>query len=217
MIGRLVRQDSGFTLVEAMVAAMITTLVSAVFYTVFFSFSDDVLRQEQRARALEGLRPAIAELIIELRQAVDLDDDTAIVGSLDADWADLDIVFYSDRFVDTDGPERFRYYLASCAASLCDLVREVTAADVGSGPAWTYSATPRTELILENVLTDGPERLFSGVSWRGGTESQTMECGLAPVCTFEILRIRLRVDPFPDMNEPAVEIREDVRFRNAST
>jgi hypothetical protein len=213
----LVRDEGGVTLVETMVAMLITTLVATVFYTIFYQFSDDVLRQEQRATTLEQVRPAVAGLIIELRQALDIDNDRAVVGSLDNDWDSLELVFYSDRFADTDGPERLRYYLDNCAANLCDLMRDVTAADAGSGPSWTYTGAAATTRIAENMLTDGTEPLFAGASWRGGTLELTDQCAASPSCEFEVLRIRLRVDPEPGEDLPIIEVYEDVRFRNATT
>jgi Prokaryotic N-terminal methylation motif len=209
--------ESGVTLVETMVAMLITTLVAAVFYTIFYQFSDDVLRQERRATTLEQVRPAVAGLIIELRQALDVDNDRAVVGTLDNDWDTLELVFYSDRFADSDGPERLRYYLENCASGLCELMRDVTAADSGSGPSWTYTGSVATSQIAENVLTDGVEPLFAGVSWRGGTLETTDQCGTSPSCEFEVLRIRLRVDPEPGEDLPVIEVYEDVRFRNATT
>ena len=209
--------ERGMTLVETMVAMLITTLVAAVFYTIFYQFTDDALRQERRATALEQVRPAVAGMIIELRQALDIDSDQAVVGSLDNDWSSAELVFYSDRFADTDGPERLRYYVAGCAAGLCDLLRDVTAADTGSGPNWTYTGAASTQRVVENVLTDGPEPLFTGVSWRGGTLETTDQCGTSVSCQFEVLRIRLRVDPEPGSDLPVIEIYEDVRFRNATT
>ncbi len=217
MIRRLFTDEGGISLVEVMVAALITTMVAAVFYSIFYSFSNDVLRQEQRAASLDQVRPAVTGLIIELRQAVDVDFDTAVVGSLDSDWSDLELVYYSDRFADDEGPERFRYYLSNCNGSLCDLMREVTRADAGTGPNWTYLGTPSAGTVVENVMTDGTDPLFSGASWRGGTETVTLDCGVSSACVFEILRIRLRVDPEPDRDLPVIDIREDVRFRNATT
>jgi Flp pilus assembly pilin Flp len=217
LLMRVVRDERGVTLVETMVAMLITTLVAAVFYTIFYQFSSDVLRQERRATALEEVRPAVAGLIIDLRQALDVDRDRAIVGSLDNDWSSTDLVFYSDRFTDTAGPERFRYYLTNCAASLCDLMREVTAADEGSGPAWTYTGTAGAQRVAQNVLTDGSDGLFTGVSWRSGAAVTTDQCGGVTPCQFEVLRIRLRVDPEPGSTLPVLEIYEDVRLRNATT
>lgn len=218
MIDRMGRDERGVTLSEVMVATMITTVVSLAFYAFFFAFADDVHREERRATTLESVRPAVSELVLELRQAVDLDGDTAVVTSLDSAWDQLDLTFHSDRMADADGPERYRYYLGSCAAGTCDLIREVTLADMGSGPDYTYTSAPMVSRLVEDVLTDGPEPLFSGVSWRGGYETITTQCGTGVDCVFEVLRVRLRVDPDTTGNPlPIIELQEDVRFRNATT
>lgn len=218
MTVRAQRDERGVTLSEVMVATMITAIVSLAFYSFFFAFADDVHREERRATTLEALRPAVSELVLELRQAVDLDGDTAIITSLDSAWDQLDLTFHSDRMADADGPERYRYYLSSCSTDTCDLYREVTLADVGSGPDYTYTSAPMVSRLLEDVLTDGPDALFVGVSWRGGYETVTTECGTSDDCVFEVLRVRLRVDPDTLGNPlPVIELQEDVRFRNATT
>ena len=212
------RREDGISLAEVMVATMITALVSVAFYGFFFAFAGDIERQEARATTLEAVRPAVSSLVIALRQAVDLDGDTAVVERLDADWASLEVVFFSDRLEDSPGPERYRYYLDACVGNLCDLMSEVTLADTGTGPNWTHTAPPRTTRVLADVRRDGPEPLFSGVSWRGGTEATTLQCDPSSPCAFEVLRLRLRVDPEPGIASlPVIEIQEDVRFRNATT
>ncbi len=215
LIAAVVDDERGVTLVETMVAMIITTILLIAFYGFFFTFGDEVTSQERRARTLEAARPVVAELVLELRQAVDLDGDGAVVESLNSAWDQLDLVFYSDRLDDAPGPERYRYHLGACVANRCELLRSVTVADVGSGPNWTYTGIPSTRVALVDVLDDGPEPLFRGASFRTGTEITTTVCGGATPCDFELLRIRLRVDPRTVRSGRAVvDIQEDVRFRN---
>ena len=207
--------ERGVTLVETMVAMLITSILLVAFYGFFFAFSDDVGRQERWARTLEATRPVMAELVLRLRQAVDVDGDGAIVDRLDSSWQDLELVFFSDRF-DAEGPERFRYHLEGCADGRCDLVVSITTADPGSGPDWTYTSVAHTRTLLENVVADGSPPLFVGVTTGPSGSSTITSCGGATPCDFERLRIVLRVDSDPlRAQSPIVELFEEVRFRNA--
>lgn len=207
--------QSGTTLTEVLVASMLTIMISAVFFTLFIAFSRNAQIEEQRASALRDIRPVISQMLLELRQAVDLNSDGGIVATLDSSWSGLDLVFHSDRRSDVAGPEKYRYYLTNCSAGLCDLVHAMTAADAGSGPNWTYLVgTPAARTLIENVVATGAP-LFQGISWTTGLEVVTASCGGSTRCEFDIVRINLRIDPDPSSDTlPEVQILEDVRLRN---
>jgi len=216
-LGRRIAQgERGLSLVETMIALAVTSILAAAFLTMFIGFGGEVGAQEERAATLAAARGAVADLVVELRQAVDVDGDGAIVAALDASWSRLDLVFMSDRLADVEGPERYEYRLTNCRGVHCDLTKTITPADPGSGPNWTYTGTPHTRTVIENVRTDGPEPLFSGMSHRTGRPVVVTSCGATTPCSFELLQIRLRVDPRRNRSSRAVvEIREDVGFRNA--
>ncbi len=215
MIDELRRGEDGFSLVEVTVAATITGIVVAAFLAMFLPFSRSVERERTRAEALASARAVMAELALELREAVP--SDGVVVLRLDASWDRLELVFRSDRRSDTPGPEQYRYFLANCRGGRCDLMRSVTPADPGSGPGWTFTrGTTVVHSVLSGVRTDGTDPLFAGVSWRGGASRVVTRCGVPAPCDFSLLRVRLRVDPDPVRGGVAtVEIAGDVRFRNA--
>ncbi|VAW03203.1 hypothetical protein MNBD_ACTINO02-3083 [hydrothermal vent metagenome] len=212
---RLRSDDQGMTLPEVTVATMITLMVSAAFFTVFMAFNRNVQLADQRASTLRDIRPVIAQMLLELRQATDIDGDGAIIEKLDSSWSSLDLIFYSDRRPDIEGPERYRYYLTNCANNVCDFVHEVLPADTGSGPDWTYdNNTPAERTLISNVVASGGALLI-GVSWNTGSEILTTSCGGATRCDFDVVRIDLRIDPDPETGTlAALQIREDVRLRN---
>jgi Tfp pilus assembly protein PilV len=215
MLRRILTDEQGMTLTEVMVAGILTSIVVTAFYSLFYGFTRNLTLEEQRATALQEIRPVVSELIVELRQAQDIDNDGAILTALNAAWSNAGLVFYSDRRSE-EGPERYVYKVNGCSGDVCDFVREVTLADAGTGPTWTYTGPTTTHVLLDNLLKDGSEPLFRGVSWAAGVEQYTTFCGAGIPCDFPLVRIRIRVDPDPDSTTiPAVQIQEDVRLRNS--
>ena len=212
----LLHSEEGVTLAEVMMASFVSAILAAAFLTLFVGFNGDVRREELTANALGAVRPVVAELLIELRQAVDIDDSGEILDGLESSWADLDLVFHSDRLPDSDGPEQFRYYLDNCADGRCELMRSLTLADVGSDPDWTYTGGAATERMLSNLIAEGGTPLFLGVSWEAGAEVLHTACDVTTPCAFDALRVVVQVEVDPELQGVApVVVREDVRFRNA--
>ncbi len=214
MLKRLLRDESGLTLTELMVAGAMAAILSAAFLLVFSSFNRSVSLEEARASALREVQAATAELSVELRQAIPLTDSSFAVASLEAGWPAPELVFYSDRAREAAGPERYRYYVSGCGGTLCDLMREVTVADAG-GPPWTFTGTATAERVVANVLSDGAP-LFQGADWSTGSEALTTSCGTSAACEFSLIRIVVRVDPDPNISaEEPLNVRREVRLRNA--
>lgn len=211
----MIRTDeSGMSLVEVSIAGGLMMIVFGAFFTFFMAFNNDVLRQEQRATTMSELRPALAEMVIELRQAIDPLSDGVLVESLDSAWPTAGVTFYTNMHQDTPGPERVRYYLDNCVGSVCELWRDVSVAD--SGPPWVYGSIGTSERVVTRLRTDATDPLFQGVSWQGGAEAVTTDCDTTTVCEFEVIRIRITVDTGA-VTDPSsqISIQEEVRFRNA--
>ena len=210
------KDERGMTLIEVTVAGALSTIIAAAMITMFISLNGNVALQESRADATTEAGTAVSELVVELRQAVDLDGDGFVVVSLDGDWGSLDLQFAADRYAGDPGPEWYRYRLDNCNDGLCDLVRDRTVADTGSGPNWTFSGDPMSNVVAQSVVVDGADPLFEGVSLRTGSEEIVDFCGDAfHACDFLMVRIRLRVEPDRlDTGVEPVEVLEDVRLRN---
>ncbi len=212
----LLSAERGVTLMEVTVAAALSAILAAALITLVISVNGNVVRQEQRDNALRQARSTVSQLVIELRQALDIDGDGVVVESLDSSWETLDLQFYADRLTGDEGPELYHYRLAGCVDGLCDLVRDRYSADPGSSPNWTYTSDPVTQVMVSNVVADSPEPLVQGVSWESGSEVVVDLCGAGLACDFVMVRIRLRVEPdrLGEGIEP-VQVAEDVRLRNA--
>ena len=214
MLNRLRHDESGITLTELMVAGAMAAIISSAFLLVFSSFNRSVSLEEARATSLREVQAAIADLSVELRQAIPLTDGSFAVASLEAGWPAPELVFYSDRAREAPGPERYRYYVGRCSGNLCDLMRDVTVADAG-GPPWTYSAAANSRRVVANVLSDGGP-LFQGADWSTGSEVLTTSCGVGAACEFSLVQIVVRVDPDPKTSaEEPLQVRREVRPRNA--
>lgn len=214
---KLVDDEQGFSLIEVMLASLIGALIAGAFVTLFIAFSRTVTNQENRALSMAELRPSLEQLLIDVRQAVDVDDSGYIVEALGSNWTSTNLVIYSDRLLDAEGPERIRYYLDECSGGLCVLKREVTLADPGSGPMWSYTAAPSARAVIHDVITGGADPLFLGVDMTGGVESLSTGCDTSSPCDFDLLRLALRVDPTPGFDADSdLVVNEQVRIRNAA-
>lgn len=211
---RTLRNESGISLVEVMVAGAMASIVATAFIVVFSSFSRNVALEESRAAALGEVQAAVANLTSELRQAIPLATGEPIVAVLDSAWSSAELIFYSDRADDAPGPERYRYYLDACVDGRCNLMREVTVADAPVAP-WAFTGTPGTRLVVRNMLIDG-DPLFRGVEWSTGAAVATTDCDATSPCDFSVVEIVIRVDPDPNFAaEAALHVRHEVRMRNA--
>ena len=214
MLNRLLRDESGITLTELMVAGAMAAIISAAFLVIFASFNRSISLEEARATALREVQAAAADLSVELRQAIPLTDGSFAVASLESGWPAPELVFFSDRAREAAGPERYRYYVAGCSGNLCDLMRDITVADAG-GPPWTHTGTANSERVVANVLSDG-DPLFQGADWATGSEVLTSSCDASAACEFSLVQIVMRIDPHPNISaEEALHVRHEVRLRNA--
>lgn len=213
MLRRLRSEEAGISLAEVLVASAVASIVATAFLIVFSAFSRNVSLEEARAAALNDVQLTMTQLVSELRQAVPLVDNGPLVEVLDSSWSSAELVFHSDR-ADEPGPERYRYYLANCSATHCDLMRDVTVADNPAAP-WTFTGTPTSSLVVPNLLIGG-DPLFRGAEWSTGTEVATTDCDLTTPCEFALVQVIMRVDPDPNTTaEEPLRVRNEVRLRNA--
>lgn len=205
--------EGGISLVEVLVASAMASIIATAFLLVFSSFSRGVSLEEARARALTEVQAATSQLASELRQAEAVVADAPPIETLDSAWGTAELVFYSDR-ADNPGPERYRYYLANCTATHCDLMRDVTIADSAT-PPWTYTGSANSRTIITSVVTGGPA-LFTGADWDSSSEVLTVDCDPSNPCDFSLVKIEIRVDPDPNLDaEEPLTVRQEVRLRNA--
>jgi len=214
MLRRLLRGEAGISLAEVLLASAMASIIAAAFLVIFAGFSRNVSLEEERAAALTEVQGAMADLTAELRQAVRLTADGPIVEVLEASGVNAELVFYSDRADDAAGPERYRYTLTGCTVTHCSLSREIKVADSAT-PPWTYSGAGTTRVVVNDILR-GTGTVFAGADWTTGSEVLTTSCDLAARCTFDLVKIDVRVDPDPNIAaEEPLSIHHEVRLRNA--
>ena len=157
------------------------------------------------------------QLMIELRQAV---APNAAAGGQPIEQLSGDhIVFYSDR-ARVEGPERYHYERVNCSNGLCELQLEVTFANTGTGPNWTFAASPSyTRTVIERL----PENftLFVGrvASSSGFTEVTSCDRSVnnGTPCEFDAVQVEIHVAPLDRATAPRnFEVREEVTLRNAA-
>jgi len=211
LIGRL-RAEGGFTIVELSVAMILSAMILASLTTVLYSFSQQA-GDQGRTAVLQGTsREFVADVVVELRQAVRVSPNGYPVEELEPGR----IVFYSDR-LEPEGPERVVYERRDCGADTCELWVIRYAAVPGGGPWWDHSETPLEESrVLSRVSADQP--LFAGIEWSGDppTKVYIEYCGSVHPCDFPLVAITFRANPINTSagEDDTFEVDEEVRLRN---
>lgn len=220
---RLVRDERGVSLTEVMVSALLISIITAAFYTVFVGFMGNVRDEQLKSQAQDEGRLALSLVVVDIRQALDLVGDGEAVTelqSISAGDATDRIEFYSDRLAFSDGPERYAYELRNCVAQICELWQELTYATPPAVVPYVYPVVPTREMmILENVVADGTS-VFTGVQIAGAVQTPVAQCDgtIGNRCSFALVEVVIRVDPDPTEPTPRIiEFTEQVRMRNAST
>ncbi len=212
---RLLRFENGFTLVEMAVSMAITSLILAAVVSVFYSFSQNAADSTKTAELHQTLRSIGSAVVLELRQAVPVDQSGNPVQELGPDR----IEFTTDRD-EMEGPERIVYERVNCGAEGCQFRVQRFAAVPDTGPDWQFS----TEAYEDAVLVEGVEAsgaMFRGFEWIGDPVEKTAvsQCGDGyRSCDFPLVEVRLSAVPML-VSEGAsipVEIVEEVRLRNAA-
>ena len=203
--------DDGLGVVEVAVASVLTAIIMAAFYSAFLAFGRNAADEQAKSDLQREIRPNIAELVVELRQATRMDATSDPVVELAWDK----ITFTSDRSDSDGGPEEYRYYLTGPVDGFYTLWYEVRYND-GTGPTF-FSASPDRKVMLHDaVVASTSNPLFVGAAWSGDTKVSTTSCSGASDCDFNLVTVRWEVDPLPKRTQPPnVVIVEEVRMRNA--
>lgn len=209
---RRLDSDAGFSLVELGVALALSGMVVGTLVTVFLSFSQNVGDSERRAEHQALSRELIAEIVVELRQAMRANPNGDPVESVGPDQ----LAFYTIQ-VGSSEPVRTVYERTDCSAGICELWVTRYAVDTFVSGVYTFLSTPREEsFLLGGVLEDQP--LFYGIDWVGDPKVQVhaASCGGLVACDFPLVGITLRSYPLntSDGARQVLEIQEEVRIRN---
>lgn len=212
-MSRRASDEAGFTVVELAISLAVFTVAMAALYSVLTGFLKTVDQQAQLAESIRDTRPAVADLVVRLRQALPptTATDATPVGQIGWDR----ITFYSDRLPQDGAPERYQYLLTGCAANVCSLQQSITQPDSASAPDYSYSGTPDTGIVLTQVNATSAQPLFSGRTPSTGTTATACVAGTASPCNFPVVKIDLhRIAGRNAASWAPHQITEEVRLRN---
>jgi prepilin-type N-terminal cleavage/methylation domain-containing protein len=205
-------EERGFSVIELSVAMILSSLVSASLVAVFYAFSQNSSDATQRAEMQADARSMIAEISVQLRQAIKADLNGELVESLNGDH----IVFYTTNY-DTLAPERVEYQRTDCIEGMCELWVHRYAMVSFDGVAYTFATEPfESSFLFAGVLADQP--VFEGLDWVGDPAVLTSVASCSgAACGFSVIGITVRVRPVtatPGAAAP-LTLHEEVRMRNA--
>lgn len=210
MLTRL-RSDNGFTIVEASVSVVIMGVLLAAVYSVVIRVNQDATEQVALSDALTELRNVAHDIDVELRQATDDDDNTAVQQLA---WDEIRFLSYLTASSDL---ALHRYWLQGDCSVGCDVLKAVYPAIPSSDPI-AYSTTPAfTSTMASGILASPTNPLFVGQTWTGGVLTDITSCneGAGADCDFALVEINLRADPTTYGAVAELTITEQVRIRNA--
>jgi len=203
--------EAGISLVEVSLAVILSAILAASLVGVMYSLSQNASDAGRTADLQRTGRQVVAQLVMDLRQAVAVSGNGDPIESLNADR----VVFYSDR-EETEGPERVVYERTGCGGGECDLRVTRYPAVIGSGPEWEFATVPMEQaVIMERVANDQP--LFRGAAWTGSPAAETYISTCSGDCSFTLVAIRLRALPQGTSAGATTifELTEEVELRNA--
>jgi prepilin-type N-terminal cleavage/methylation domain-containing protein len=200
------RPESGYTLIETMIAMMLLSVVIAAAFGVVAVMQRGAVATTNRFTA-EGEAQTISDRISkDLRSAVTASAVGAAFASADVN----DVTFYAN-LADPNGPTRLHAYLTLLGGTNVYLFHEDSTPPVAGGSPgnYTYTATPATR--IDGKYLDTSQPIFSYFDADGNPIT-------TPISTTASLRsidsvginIRVRVTP----QAPIVVIQTTVHIRN---
>ena len=211
MIARLRRRtrpnsESGYTLIETMVAMMLLSVVLAAAFGVVSRMQRGVMITTNRFTA-EGEAQTIADRITkDLRAAVTTSATGAAFASADVN----DVTFYAN-LADPTGPTKLHAYLTQQAGTNVYLFHEdATPPDAGGSTGnYSYSGAPSTRIDGKYLDTSQPMFSYFDANNAALTTPITTTAGLKSIDSVGI-NLRVRVTP----SSPIVVINTTVHVRN---
>ena len=201
------RRQQGFTLVELLMALVLSSIFALALFAFFFSGVDSARTTESQARAQSDGRTAIDRLARDIRQAISPDKGlTAPVIALTP--TSVEVYVDPSRAVASTipRPQRVRYSIVAN-----QLVREAVD-PVGAVAPFTYGAYAQPEILIE-ALQNGATPAFVGVT-RDGTTLPAAPTAVQ-IRTVAQVSITLIVSQRTGNKATTLELSTDVALRNA--
>lgn len=197
----------GFTLVELLMALVLSSIFSLALFAFFFSGVNAARTSESQARAQSDGRAAIDRISRDARQAISPDQGaTAPVISLTPTSLEMYVDSTRTTTVTVPRPQKVRYSIVSN-----QLIRE-TADPVGAAFPFTYGAYGASEVLVDKIA-NGAAAAFTATTADGtllpATPTATQLRDAAQIS------IRLLVSQKTGNAASTLELNTDVGLRNA--
>jgi type II secretory pathway pseudopilin PulG len=212
---RLRSEESGFTLVEVLVAATLGFMILAVTLGLLESSTRVNLGVLAKTDAMQRGRLAMDTITRQLRSQVCSDVSTPAI----ADARDDQVTFYADFGTGTTPPDRRLLTFGGPNATVQEFVYP------GSGPAggpYTYAATPiRNHMVVENVAPVGTTpylRYYAFTMTANPTPTLRLATPLSAADRALVARIEIAYVTRPTGardNTQAITFRDQVHIRHA--
>lgn len=213
-VRRRLQRDEGFSLVEVTVALVLSSMISAILVSVFYSFSQNTGDLVEKSNVQAEARAVIAEQVVRIRQAIKADANGEAIEYLNAGA----LAFYTQNYESAE-IERVVYERKNCVGDECELWVYRYALESTDGITAEFFEDPyESSFLMGQVLNDIP--LFEGVVYGGDplARSTVSSCdGGGSPCDFIVVGITLRARPYPTSGGAAtpIELHEEVRVRSA--
>ena len=203
------RAQAGFTLVELMVAIVLSAVFALAIYGFFFNVMDNARTQQSQWMAQQDGRTAVDRMAADIRQAVSPDDGlTPPLISVSATsvemYVDPSRVLTAVRPV----PHKVRYAIVSG-----QLIRE-RAIPTNTVAPFSYGAYGPDEVLVSGIQ-NGSIPLFAPVTEDGVALPATLAAGAPQLRDVSQLTVRLVIGQRTGAKATTMELNTDVALRNA--
>jgi prepilin-type N-terminal cleavage/methylation domain-containing protein len=201
------RAQEGFTLVELLMAIVLSSIFAAALYGFFFAGVDAARTHESQARAQATGREALDRMARDMRQAISPDDGvTAPVIAVTPISIELYVDTRRTAAATKPVPQKVRYRVAGT-----ELVRERQLV-IATSPTIVYGAWGGSETMIESVK-NGSAPIFSALSPEGVALPSTVQGPQAR--DVAQVSVRLLIGQRTGNTNTTLELRTDVALRNA--
>jgi prepilin-type N-terminal cleavage/methylation domain-containing protein len=203
------RAPAGFTLVELMIAIVLSSVFALAIYGFFFNVMDNARTQQSQWMAQQDGRSAVDRMAAEIRQAISPDDGlTPPLISVSATslemYVDPSRALTSLRPV----PHKVRYAIVSG-----QLIRE-RATPTNTVAPFSYGAYGPDEVLVSGIQ-NGSIPLFAPVTEDGVALPATLAAGAPQLRDVSQLTVRLVIGQRTGAKATTMELNTDVALRNA--
>lgn len=209
---RLRDEEDGTTLMEALVAALVTAATLAIAFGVIWGFLRHTHGQIALSEVESDSRVVLREMLIHMREATSPGGPAGPVAEIAWDR----VTVYADVAPSDGVADRVEYALINCDGTFCELEMTVTPPVDPAATVLSYDNDDSvSETVLSGVIATVGKPLFLGVNWDRDTSTLSNVSSCDP-CSLGAIEIDLRVRPLESrVNPGTLRILEEVRLRNA--